>query len=55
MNNEYELIITRIKYPKNDTTYYVYDSYDSLIRDLKHMIQNNKIQESDIIRIKENK
>ena len=49
----FELNITKIKYPKNDTTTYVYESLDNLLMELKQMILNNKIHKNDIIRIEE--
>ena len=50
---EYILTITRIKYPKNDTTYYVYSSIDNLLKELKDFIEEHKISSQDIIRIEE--
>ncbi len=49
----FELSITRIKYPKNDTITYVYNSLDSLLMELKQMVLNKKISNNDILRIKE--
>lgn len=50
----YELIITKIKYPKNDTNIYEYSSIDNLIMELKIFIEKKVINENDIIRIKKN-
>ena len=49
-----EYILT-IKYPKNDTTYYVYvySSIDNLLNELKDFIEKHKISSQDIIRIEE--
>ena len=46
-----ELSITRIKYPKNNTTIYEYESLDNLLMELKLMIIEKKINKNDIIRI----
>lgn len=45
------LSITRIKYPKNDTTEYEYENLDNLLMELKQMIIEKKINKDDIIRI----
>lgn len=45
------LSITRIKYPKNDTTEYEYENLDNLLMELKQMIIDKKINKDDIIRI----
>lgn len=51
----WELIISRIKYPKNDTIKYEYENLDNLLMELKLMIIDKKISKNDIIRIvKEN-
>ena len=34
----FELTITRIKYPKNDTIEYEYESLDNLLMELKQMM-----------------
>lgn len=47
----YELSITKIKYPKNDTIVLVFDDYDILSKDLKYLIDNKRITKNDIIRI----
>lgn len=49
----FELNITKIKYPKNDTITYIYESIDNLLMELKQMILENKINKNDILRIKE--
>lgn len=46
-----DLSITRVKYPKNDTIEYEYESLDSLLMELKQMIIENKVNKDDIIRI----
>lgn len=45
------LVITRIKYPKNDTIEYEYENLDNLLMELKQMIIDKKISKNDIIRI----
>lgn len=45
------LVITRIKYPKNDTIEYEYENLDNLLMELKQMIIDKKINKDDIIRI----
>ncbi len=45
------LSITRLKYPKNDTIEYEYESLDNLLMELKLMIIEKKINKDDIIRI----
>lgn len=45
------LSITRLKYPKNDTIEYEYESLDNLLIELKLMIIEKKINKDDIIRI----
>lgn len=50
-NNMANLSITRIKYPKNDTTEYEYENLDNLLMELKQMIIDKKINKDDIIRI----
>ena len=45
------LSITRLKYPKNDTIEYEYESLDSLLMELKQMIIDKKVNKDDIIRI----
>ena len=47
-----ELTITRIKYPKNDTIEYEYESLDNLLMELKQMIIDKKVNKDDIIRIR---
>lgn len=49
------LSITRIKYPKNDTTEYEYENLDNLLMELKQMIIDKKINKDDIIRINASK
>ena len=51
----YVLIITKIKYPKNDTIFYEYENIDNLLMELKLMITTNKISTNDIIRIEKEK
>lgn len=51
----YVLIITKIKYPKNDTIFYEYENIDNLLMELKLMITTNKISNNDIIRIEKEK
>ena len=46
-----KLFITRIKYPRNDTNIYEYESIDNLLMELKIMIEKNYIASQDIIRI----
>ena len=48
----FELTITRIKYPKNDTKIYEYESLDNLLMELKQMIIDKKVNKDDIIRIR---
>lgn len=48
----FELTVTKIKYPKNDTKIYEYKNIDNLLKDLKTFILNNKISKNDIIRIR---
>lgn len=48
----FELTITRIKYPKNDSVEYEYESLDNLLMELKQMIIDKKINKDDIIRIR---
>ena len=48
-----ELTITKIKYPKNDTIEYEYESLDNLLMELKQMIIDKKINKDDIIRIRD--
>lgn len=48
----FELTITRIKYPKNDTIEYEYESLDNLLMELKQMIIDKKVNKDDIIRIR---
>ena len=45
------LIITRVKYPRNDTIEYEYENIDNLLKELKQMIFDKKINKNDIIRI----
>ena len=47
----YELSITKIKYPKNDTNIYEYSSLENLLNDLKIFIEEKKISKNNIIRI----
>lgn len=47
----YILSITKIKYPKNDTIFLEYETIDNLLKELKEMVNNNKIKSDDIIRI----
>lgn len=47
-----QLTITKIKYPKNDTIEYEYESLDNLLMELKQMIIDKKINKDDIIRIR---
>lgn len=51
----YNLIITKIKYPKNDTVIFEYNDINNLTKELKEMIENNKISKNDIIRIEKEK
>ena len=46
-----KLHITIIKYPKNDTIMYQYESLDNLLMELKLMIERHYIASQDIIRI----
>ena len=46
-----KLNITRIKYPKNETIMYEYESLDNLLMELKLMIEKHYIASQDIIRI----
>ena len=46
-----KLNITRIKYPKNETIMYEYESLDNLLMELKLMIERHYIVSQDIIRI----
>jgi len=48
----FELTITRIKYPKNDSVEYEYESLDNLLMELKQMIIDKKVYKDDIIRIR---
>lgn len=48
---KYELSITRVWYPKNDTSIYSYGALDRLLEDLKKWIKDNRISKNDIIRI----
>ena len=50
-----QLTITKIKYPKNDTIEYEYESLDNLLMELKQMIIDKKINKDDIIRINASK
>ena len=47
----YNLIITKIRYPKNDTKIYNYTGLENLLIGLKALIENKKIKKNDIIRI----
>lgn len=49
----YLLNITKIKYPKNDTNVYEYNTIDNLVMELKQFVLNGKINKDDIIRIEE--
>ena len=49
----FELTITKIKYPKNDTIEYEYEILDNLLMELKQMIIDKKINKDDIIRIRD--
>lgn len=49
------LDITKVKYPKNDTIGYEYESLDNLLMELKQMIINNQVGKDDIIRINASK
>lgn len=49
----WELSITKIKYPNNDTKVYEYSSLDNLLMELKIFIVDKKISKNDIIRIEE--
>lgn len=49
----YLLNITKVKYPKNDTSIYEYETIDNLVMELKQFVLNNKINKDDIIRIEE--
>lgn len=51
----YNLIITKIKYPKNETIIFEYSNFDNLTKELKEMILKNKINKNDIIRIEKEK
>lgn len=51
----YNLIITKIKYPKNETIIFEYNNFDNLTKELKEMILKNKINKTDIIRIEKEK
>ena len=49
------LIITRVKYPRNDTIEYEYENIDNLLKELKQMIFDKKIirievEENDAIK-----
>lgn len=48
---KYKLIITKIWYPKNDTSIYEYGNLDRLLEDLKKWIKDDRISKNDIIRI----
>lgn len=48
----FELTITKIKYPKNDTIEIEYESLDNLLMELKQMIIDKKVNKDDIIRIR---
>lgn len=50
--NKCDLTITKIKYPKNDTIEYEYESLDNLLMELKQMIIDKKVNKDDIIRIR---
>lgn len=45
------LAITRHKYPRNETNYYLYSSMDNLLNDLRNMLEKHYISSEDIIRI----
>lgn len=47
----YILSITKKRYPKNDTIFLEYETIDNLLKELKKMINSNKIRSDDIIRI----
>ncbi len=47
----YELSITKIRYPKNETNIYEYKSLDGLLMELKKWLIEKKIYKNDIIRI----
>lgn len=49
----YELTITDIKYPKNESFGYVYESLDTLFKELKEWIEDGTISKTSIIRINE--
>lgn len=48
---KYKLIITKIWYPKNDTSIYEYGNLDRLLEELKKWIKDDRISKNDIIRI----
>ena len=47
----YELTITRIKYPKNDSITLIYETLDNMLSSLKDMINEGKIKKDHIFRI----
>lgn len=51
----YILSITKIRYPKNETILLYSKRIDNLLKELKEMINNNKIKNDDIIRIEKEK
>ena len=48
---KYELIITKVWYPKNDTSIYEYSTLNNLLEELKKWIEDDRISKHDIIRI----
>lgn len=47
----WELSVTKVRYPKNETNIYEYSSLDNLLAELKRFIEDKKISKNDIIRI----
>lgn len=48
MEYQFELCICKYKYPKNDTTYYLYNSLENAINDVKKMLNEKKIKEENV-------
>ena len=48
----FEVCICKLKYPKNDTQYYLYNNFENAINELKRWLKDGKIKQEDIYYIK---
>ncbi len=48
MEYQFELCICKHRYPKNDTSYYLYSTIENAIEEIKKWLQEKRIKEEDI-------